>query len=245
MSQKVILPARKCSSSKHKTLISRSIQKLASLRWKRALPFDAQCIDLGGRSAIAIIHPMRLLARRPQLLLLFGMMISLSACAGESVPTPTVAWTPLPAATVIPVPTPLSTQQSAAPSGLSFNCVNDALFLEDLTLPDQTVVDPGSDLDKRWSVQNSGSCDWGSGYHLLRVSSDAFQATDEIALYPASAGSQAVWQVQLTAPFEPGEHVSIWQARAPDGALFGEQVYLWVIVATPMPTPTSRGTPTN
>jgi hypothetical protein len=123
--------------------------------------------------------------------------------------------------------------------------VNDAVFLEDLTVPDQSVVDPGVELDKRWSVQNSGSCDWGPGYQLFHVSNDAFSTTDEIALFPASAGSTAVWQVQLVAPPAPGEHISIWQARSPDGALFGEQVYLWVVVATPMPSPTSRGTPTN
>jgi hypothetical protein len=123
--------------------------------------------------------------------------------------------------------------------------LNDAIFLEDLTIPDQTIVDPGENLDKRWSVQNSGSCDWGSGYRLLHVSNDAFRTPDEIALFPASAGYLAVWQIQLGAPFEPGEHISIWQARSPEGLLFGEQVYLWVVVATPTPAPTSRGTPTN
>lgn len=169
----------------------------------------------------------------------------LVACGAQSSVTPTLEWTPLPVVARAPLPTAIATTAQSAPITSSTACLNDAIFLDDLTIPDQTIVDPGENLDKRWSVQNSGSCDWGSGYRLLHVSNDAFRTTDEIALFPASAGSLAVWQIQLGAPSEPGEHISIWQARSPEGLLFGEQVYLWVVVATPTPAPTSRGTPTN
>jgi hypothetical protein len=178
-------------------------------------------------------------------LMLWGLAVIVVGCASQPDPTPTFAGTLLPVVSSAPIETSTPTQPSSVPFVPPSSCTNDALFLEDLTLPDQTVVDPGAALDKRWSVENSGSCDWGPGYRLIRVSDDAFSAVDEIALYPASAGSNAVWQVQLVAPAEPGEHISIWQASAPDGARFGEQVYLWVVIATPMPSPTSRGTPTN
>ena len=200
---------------------------------------------MGESLAIAIILSMEYADKYLRPFMMFCILTLLVACGVQPDISPTVPWTPLPVASNGPLPTATPIPAPSAPITSSTNCVNDAGFLEDLTIPDQTVVDPGAELDKRWSVQNRGSCDWGPGYHLLHISNDAFSTMDEIALYPASAGSMAVWQVQLVAPLDPGEHISIWQARAPDGALFGEQVYLWVVVATPMASPTSRGTPTN
>ncbi len=176
---------------------------------------------------------------------LIFMLVTLAACRGQADPTPTLAWTPLPVASNVPLATATPTIEAAGFIPGIRDCINDALFLEDLTIPDQTIVTAGERLDKRWSVQNSGTCDWGSGYHLTRIGIDKFESLDEIALYPARSGSTATWQVVLIAPQESGEHISIWQARAPDGALFGQQVYVWVLVATPTPAPTARGTATN
>jgi hypothetical protein len=52
----------------------------------------------------------------------------------------------------------------------------------------------------------------------------------EVALFPALAGASAPLQVLLIAPTSPGEYRSIWQARAPDGTLFGDTVYLIIDV---------------
>lgn len=110
-------------------------------------------------------------------------------------------------------------------------CVNSARFLADLTIPDGTVVAPGETIDKRWSVQNDGTCDWGPGYRLTHVAGEGLIGPEEVALFPARAGSSAVWQVLLQAPEAPGEYMSQWQARAPDGRLFGQEVYLIVVVS--------------
>jgi len=109
-------------------------------------------------------------------------------------------------------------------------CVNGASFVEDLTVPDGTSVSPGERLDKRWAVQNSGSCDWGPDYRLVQLDSGSFVGPHESALYPARAGENAVWQVELFAPEEPGEYLASWQARAPNGEFFGEQVFVLIEV---------------
>jgi hypothetical protein len=36
--------------------------------------------------------------------------------------------------------------------------------------------------------------------------------------------------VELVAPQEPGEYLASWQARAPDGEFFGEQVFVLIEV---------------
>ncbi len=115
-------------------------------------------------------------------------------------------------------------------------CLNSARFLADLTVPDGTAVAAGEPIDKRWSVQNDGTCDWGPGYRLVHVAGEGLIGPEEVALFPARAGASAVWQVMLQAPSAPGEYMSQWQARAPDGALFGDLVYVVVVVeAAPAP----------
>ncbi|MGH2628076.1 MAG: NBR1-Ig-like domain-containing protein, partial [Anaerolineales bacterium] len=63
-------------------------------------------------------------------------------------------------------------------------CRADATFLEDLTIPDGSIVGPGEEIDKRWAVENSGTCDWGPGYALVRLSSDELSGPAQIDLYP-------------------------------------------------------------
>ena len=46
------------------------------------------------------------------------------------------------------------------------DCVNDLSFINDVTIPDNTFVTYGSNIDKQWLVQNSGTCSWDSSYRL-------------------------------------------------------------------------------
>ncbi len=148
----------------------------------------------------------------------------------------------IPAATDVPpfiwqTPAPFADQnpEAAAPATPAATCINAVRFLEDLTIPDGTLVAPGETLDKRWSVQNTGTCDWGPDYRLAPIEGGGFGGAEAMALYPARAGEQAVWQVALQAPLEPGEHLSRWQAFAPDGTPFGDIVYLLIEVSGSQP----------
>jgi hypothetical protein len=126
-------------------------------------------------------------------------------------------------------------------------CVNDAEFEADLTVPDGAQYLPGQTFVKRWSVRNTGTCDWGPGYRLVFVSGEALTALPglaaktEFALYPARAGALATWEIPMRAPDTPGEYTGRWQARDPDGNLFGNLVFVTIEVialpgaATPVP----------
>lgn len=155
-----------------------------------------------------------------------------SACAGgaPASPTPEPFWPATAAQPALAAPA-----LEASPPAASPECQPDARFVQDLTVPDGMVVPPGAAIDKRWEVLNSGTCDWGPGYRLVRLGADPLEGPGEIALYPARAGAAAVWQVLLTAPSAPGEVISRWQARSPDGRLFGEEVYLMIVVSAPSP----------
>lgn len=167
------------------------------------------------------------------------LSVLLTACSAGAASAPPVLIEPATQAPPLaepPTPTPMPVPLAPAPTE---PCTNDAQYLEDLTLPDGTEVIPGAVLDKRWLILNRGSCAWGPEYRLVQIGESRIEGPRELALYPAVPGSQAVWQVAMTAPPEKGEYISRWQARAPDGTLFGDEVYVLVVVNPAPLTPTA------
>lgn len=169
----------------------------------------------------------------------------LVSCHAEFDPTPTRYLPPSPA---VPPPEPISTDLLEGNSQLP-PCVDDARFVEDLTVPDASVVSPGQELDKRWSVRNQGSCDWGPDYRLVRLDEGEIQSADQVALYPARSGTLGIWQVVVTAPRDTGEYLASWRAMNPRGEFFGEEVFILIEVAaltvTPSPAPLLSATEEN
>lgn len=125
------------------------------------------------------------------------------------------------AVTPFPIPTPV--------------CTDNLMFLEDLSLPDGTVVKPGAPLDKRWLVENSGSCNWDENYRLKFMSGAELSAPLSQALYPARSGSKATIRIIFTSPSEPGTYQSAWQAYNPQEVAFGEPVFIQVTVGSDNP----------
>ena len=167
-----------------------------------------------------------------------GML--LSACTGATptaflppIPVPQ-ALSPTPPEQVV-APTPAATL-TPAPSATPA-CSNNLTFLEDLSVPDGTLVQAGEVLDKGWLVENSGTCNWNESYRVVLVSGPGMQALPEQALYPARSGTQAILHIQFTAPAEPGLHQSAWQAVDPQGSPFGDAFFIQVLVGGALPTP--------
>ena len=89
-------------------------------------------------------------------------------------------------------------------------CISDLRFVDDVTLPDGTVVEPGQSLDKRWRVENAGSCNWDHRYEIRLIAGPDLQAPSPQALYPALSDTEAVIRIEYTAPQEPGNYISSW-----------------------------------
>lgn len=173
---------------------------------------------------------------------LFAVTLTLflaSACAPTPAPTPFLpptAESPLIEPTFIIHPTqavvvvqstPLPT---IVPTSDPATCSNNLTFVQDLTIPDNTVATFGLSIDKQWLVQNSGTCHWNSDYRLKHIGGASLGAPEEIALYPARAGTQATVQILFTAPFTDGVYESAWQAVDPAGAAFGDPIYIRITV---------------
>jgi hypothetical protein len=126
--------------------------------------------------------------------------------------------------------TPLPT---IIPTANPKDCVNDLSFINDVTVPDNSFVTYGSNIDKQWLVQNTGTCNWNSLYRLKHLGGANLGAPEEVMLYPARAGTQATIQIPFTAPFTDGVYESAWQAYDPSGNPFGQPIYVRVTVAAP------------
>lgn len=146
-------------------------------------------------------------------------------------PRPTIALTP-PTATLRP-----TTKSSPTPAAA---CFMDALFLEDVTIPDDTVMKPEEIFTKTWRMQNTGTCDW-VDVSLVFLQGTQMAESEEIPVPPAKVGDEVDISVKMTAPAEPGMHFGIWQLQGADGKLFGMQPYLRIIVEDRQVTPTISG----
>lgn len=109
-------------------------------------------------------------------------------------------------------------------------CSDNLTFIQDLTIPDNSFITLGARIDKQWLVENSGTCNWNSAYRLRHIGGAVLDAAEEIALYPARAGTQVTIQILFTAPFTDGVYESAWQAHDPEGTPFGDPIYMSVVV---------------
>lgn len=145
-------------------------------------------------------------------------VLSAAEAAGAVFVPPTIVPTPVP---TVPLPT------QAVPTP---DCDDNLTYIDDLTFPDNSIVEAGSKIDKQWKVQNSGTCNWDERYSLRLMGGPAMGAQADLSLYPARGGTEATIQIQFTAPDEAGTYRSMWQAIGPDGEPFGDPIFIQIIV---------------
>ena len=186
------------------------------------------------------------MAQKRCLLVRMGSVVLLLLVALACGPVVTVVVTPTPPPAV-PSPTP----ETAAPAPTTappteapppepttaVGCTLGARWVADVTVPDNTVIAPGTPFIKTWRVRNSGTCAWEPGTRLVFISGTPMggPAADVPALAP---GAQADVSVSLTAPAAPGTYRANYQFQAPDGTRFGPVIWVQIVVpGTPSPAP--------
>jgi len=131
-------------------------------------------------------------------------------------PPPSTPTFPAPAITNLPTPV--------------VACVDKLTFINDQTIPDGTEVAPSSTLDKRWEVENNGSCNWDERYHLRLIGGPDMGANPVQPLFPARSGSRVIIRILMTAPDKAGSYHSAWQAYNPADEPFGDPFYIDIVV---------------
>jgi hypothetical protein len=138
-------------------------------------------------------------------------------------PLPTVAPTTTTAPTNSPPPT-----ATPRPSPSSTPCPgNDAAFVADVTIPDDTFIKNDEQFTKTWRIRNSGRCTWGADYRLAYSEGARMAAPDFVELAQEVRPGQTVdVSVIFVAPGEPGPANSKWQMQDTQSTPFGKRMYV-------------------
>lgn len=165
---------------------------------------------------------------RTQAVSTFAAGLTLTALAA---PTNTPAPTVTPLATFTPAPTLAGAGAAlgTAPASSSNSCYGLA-FVSDVTIPDDTPVDPGKSFTKTWKVKNSGTCAWDAGFKFQNVSGDAMSGAVYTLPSSVAAGAVTDISVSMTAPNKSGKVRGDWRMSTAGGQYFGDQVYVQVLV---------------
>ena len=152
--------------------------------------------------------------------------------------TALVAPTDTPAVTATPLAsfTPLATStggiafgSTAAVAPATASCYG-LTFVSDVSIPDNTPVEPGKTFTKTWKVQNSGSCAWDAGFKFANVSGDPMGGQTFTLQSSVASGATTDISVSMTAPNKSGTLRGDWRMSTASGQFFGDQVYVQVVV---------------
>jgi hypothetical protein len=105
-------------------------------------------------------------------------------------------------------------------------CTYAASLVEDVTVPANTVLSPGTAFVKTWRVRNDGTCPWGRPDDALRslvlVGGTRLGAPATVPI-PADIppGFTADLSINFTAPAAPGTYLSEWKLQAAPDRLVG------------------------
>ncbi len=137
-----------------------------------------------------------------------------------------------------PAPNP-QTVYTAAPVDSDAPC-DRALFVDDITIPDNTKIDPGGIFTKTWLIQNDGSCTWTKEYAVVFDSGDAMNGPETIAIANDVAPGQAIEiSVNLRAPTESKTYRGNWMLKNASGEKFGLSDFndpFWAIIKVDAPS---------
>ncbi len=153
--------------------------------------------------------------------------------------------TPAPTASAtLPPLSPFPTISVILPTsaGGSSLCDN-AAYVADLTIPDGTVMTPGQSFQKKWRLQNTGTCTWSTSYELAFSSGSLMGGAPSFIKVPVPPGNQADMAVNLAAPTTAGSYTGTWRMQNAAGQAFGNFITVVITVGssstvTPGPSPT-------
>ena len=168
--------------------------------------------------------------------------------------TPSATIAPPPTTTPLPIPTQPLPSASTLPANASgvpalpAESPDNALFLQDITFPDDTFVWQNERFTKTWNIENNGTTTWDSSYKLVywdSAPSDFAMAQEGQSVISiinsVEPGNQVTLSVKMTAPAALGTYINYFRMMNGEGQIFGDTLYVQIRVGTtedktPVPT---------
>jgi hypothetical protein len=165
----------------------------------------------------------------------------------EAMPTDTPTNTPAPTNTVLVFNTFAPLNGSGTPLAVSISPTASCyglLFINDISIPDDTKMAPGQTFTKTWLVQNTGGCNWESGFKWTLISGNPMGGSTVTLSQTVAPGAQFQISVPMIAPNSSGESVGTWRMSDANGNFFGQSVWVKIMVGGASTTPSVTSTPT-
>lgn len=139
-------------------------------------------------------------------------------------------------ATLTSAPEP--TQTLAITVSAGEKCSDSAILLRDVTIPDNTQVNPGETFTKTWEFQNNGDCPW-ADYTVRFAAGDQMSAPETAPIQTTFSGGKVNVSVELTAPTSNGTYTGYFTLNDPAGneIPIGIEKTFWVKILVGNPVP--------
>lgn len=131
---------------------------------------------------------------------------------------------------VVNTPVPGFTQlASPVPAGgtaavLGDSC-NNSQYVADVNYFDGSILKPGQDFEKTWTIKNTGTCTWDEGYVFAWIAGDQALDPRNVKFKNSkdfiAGGETANISVDLTAPLAVGKYTATWRMQTDQGYYFG------------------------
>jgi hypothetical protein len=144
--------------------------------------------------------------------------------------------TEAPTATPEPTQVPATAEPTATviiPTATPSEPCLSMLFVDDVTIPDNTWIAPGETFTKTWRVRNDGSCTWDSGYKVEFNYGAQMEAPASVSLpEDVLPGDDVDITVELEAPADAGTYTGHYWLKSDTGIFFGP-FYVQIFVPVP------------
>ncbi len=116
----------------------------------------------------------------------------------------------------------------------------------DVTVDDDTQMEPGQSFTKVWRLVNSGTCTWNRQYHAAWFFGEKLGDTLSVPFSGEVPPNDSIdISVDMIAPLTPGTYQSNWKLSNPSGELFGigpngDQPFWVKIIVVEAATPTAE-----
>lgn len=163
-------------------------------------------------------------------------------------PTSTPTLTATPAITI----TPLGTLPGLPGAGIGQPTVSadNAVFVADVSIPDNTQLEPKTEFTKTWRIKNTGSTTWNANYKLVYLDGvsitqieTVLKVTEVKLTTEVKPGSEVEISVPMVSPSKNGTYKIWWKMLNPQGYFFGEPLYVQIIVGDTSATVVPSATP--
>jgi hypothetical protein len=108
---------------------------------------------------------------------------------------------------------------------------NDAIFVDDVTIPDGTILAPEKEFNKTWRFKNTGTCRWTTSYAIGFAYGDMMMGNETKLPNSVDPSYTVDVSIEMTAPKDNGWYGGWWRLKSETGDYFGEFVFVSILVS--------------